>query len=375
MSLVLTEEQTILQQSAVEFYSSVAPVTAFRELRQSSSAYDANTWQQMIELGWTSVLVPEAMGGLEFGVLGIGVLAIEGARTLAVSPLITSAAISVAALNRCKPIPRRDELLTAIASGEKTVAFAHLETDRFNPDILRTQSASAAAGFNINGSKSCVEFAASADIILITARGPNIAHGQSDGFLLLIEPNADGLVLNPIGLMDERQYSDITLSGLEMAKDDKLEWDGENALTSVVDVAIVMAACELYGCSLEAFERTLEYLKDREQFGKKIGSFQALQHRMAYAYTQLELLKSVVYDALSAIENNRKDASMAVSHAKSLANDTAKLVTSEAIQMHGGIGITDELDIGLFYKRARVLRTLWGDSAYHRSRFASLNGY
>lgn len=375
MSLVLSEEQSILQQSAAEFYSSVCPVTAFRKLRDSDHAFDADTWSQMVELGWSSVMVPEELGGLEFGLTGMGVLAIEGARTLAKSPLTSSAAVSVAALNLCKPSAQRNELLSAIVSGEKTAAFAHLETTQFNPAIIRTQSASAADGYNINGSKSCVENAQAADIILMTARSPNAGFSESDGFVLLIDPKAEGIEFNSVGLIDERQYADISISDFNIAKDEKLEWHDGVALAQVLDTATLLAACELYGCSLEAFERTLEYVKDRKQFGEKIGSFQALQHRLAYQYTQLELLKTVIYDALSAVENNRKDAALAVSHAKSLANDTARLVTTEAIQMHGGIGITDELDIGLFYKRARVLRTMWGDSVYHRSRFAGLSGY
>ena len=375
MSLVLSEEQSILQQSAVEFFSSVSPVTAFRGLRETSQAYDAETWLQMVELGWSSILVPEDLGGLEFGLTGMGVLAIEGARTLAKSPLSSSAAVSVAALNHCKPSTQRDALLSALASGAKTAAFAHLETTQFNPSIIRTQSASAVDGFNINGHKSCVENAQSADVVLITARSPDAGYSDSDGFLLLIDPEAEGIECDSVGLLDERQYADISVSDFKIAKDEKLEWNDGAALAQVIDTASVIAACELFGCSLEAFERTLEYVKEREQFGHKIGSFQALQHRLAHQYTQLELLKTVVYDALSAVEKNRKDSSLAVSHAKALANDTARLVTTEAIQMHGGIGITDELDIGLFYKRARVLRTMWGDSVYHRSHFASLSGY
>ncbi len=375
MSLVLTEEQSILQQSAAEFYSSVMPVTAFRQLRESEAVFDAETWSQMVELGWSSIMVPEELGGLEFGLMGMGILAIEGARTLAKSPLTTSAAVSVAALNFCKPSEQRDALLSALAAGEKMAAFAHLETTQFKPAIIRTQSASAADGYNVNGSKSCVENAQSSDVILMTARSPNAGFSESDGFILLIDPKADGIEFNSVGLIDEREYADISISDFNIAKDEKLEWNDDAAVAQVLDTATVIAACELYGCSLEAFERTLEYVKDREQFGNKIGSFQALQHRLAHQYTQLELLKTVVYDALSAVEKNRKDAALAVSHAKALANDTARLVTTEAIQMHGGIGITDELDIGLFYKRARVLRTMWGDSVYHRSRFASLSGY
>ena len=211
MSLVLSEEQSILQQSAVEFFSSVSPVTAFRGLRETSQAYDAETWLQMVELGWSSILVPEDLGGLEFGLTGMGVLAIEGARTLAKSPLSSSAAVSVAALNHCKPSTQRDALLSALASGAKTAAFAHLETTQFNPSIIRTQSASAVDGFNINGHKSCVENAQSADVVLITARSPDAGYSDSDGFLLLIDPEAEGIECDSVGLLDAVSYTHLTL--------------------------------------------------------------------------------------------------------------------------------------------------------------------
>lgn len=377
MSLVLSEEHQILQQSAAEFFSTASPITAFRNLRQTDTAYDPEVWRQMVELGWSAVLVPEALDGLDFGLTGMGVLAIEAARSLVMSPLTSSAAVGVTALKSCQPNDHRDELLKAVGEGKKSVAFAHLETAGYRPDILRTQSASSSAGFTLNGVKPVVANAHSADIILLTSRSATAGYGDSDPYLCVLEKGVKGLTLNPVGLMDEHQYANVECVDLSLAADKRLEWagDAQATLISVLDVATVMAACELYGCSLVAFEQTISYLEDREQFGRKIGSFQALQHRMAHAYTQLELLKSVVFDALGALEAGRKDASIAVSHAKALANDTAKLITTEAIQMHGGIGITDELDIGLFYKRARVLRTLWGDSAWHRARFASLNGY
>ena len=370
MSLVLNDEQQMLMDSAAEFFKQKASVTAFRELRSADQKFDKPTWQSIIDFGWPAILVPEEHDGLGFGISGLGLIAIEAGKNLMVSPLLSNAAISVSALLQCKASLVRDQLLHSIAAGELIVTLARSEKIRFEPESINTIATKTEHGFELSGNKAYVAESSYADTLLVVAR-----HDSKLG-LFVVDANAPGVTKSIIQLMDHRDYANIEFDGVQVDQSQMLDWQDEaSAVANSIDVGALMAACELYGCALEAFERTRVYLCDREQFGRKIGSFQALQHRMAHAYTQLELLKSVLMDSMQALESNRKDASLAISHAKTLANDTARLVTLEAIQMHGGIGITDELDIGLFYKRARVLQATYGDSNYHKNRFATLSGY
>ena len=350
MGLVLNEEQQMLQSTAQEFFSSSLPVDAFRKARDKHQVvqYSEAAWRQMVELGWGAILVPESLEGLEFGLTGMGVICIEAARNLAASPLQSAATLSVESLLRCDVSDSRDELLKAIASGARRPAFAIGEP---------------------HGIVEFVPEGMAADCLLLL----NTTQGSAPS-LLLFELNDDAISRSAVSLIDQRDYAHIELQGMPAAATFEIVANAESVTEHINDVGALITACELFGCSSEAFDRTIDYLCEREQFGQKIGAFQALQHRMAKAYMQLQLLKSVLYDALQALEGEREDASLAVSHAKVLANETAQLVCTEAIQMHGGMGITDELDIGLFYKRSRVIRTVFGSTAYHRQRFAQLSG-
>ena len=372
MSLVLNEEQQMLQESAGEFFRDKASVDAFRQLRSVDAPISTDLWREMVDFGWPAIMIPEDLGGLGFGISGLGMIAVEAGKNLSISPLFSSAALSAHALLQCKASEFRDGLIESIVSGDSLVALAFNESGHFSPHACAVEAIENEDGFVLNGAKTFVAEGGYADKILMTAVI------ESEPTLFVLDASAVGLQRQNLQLIDRRDYVNIEVSNVQVSKHAKLKWaegNAQNAITSITNVGAVMAAAELYGCSLEAFERTRVYLGDRVQFEKRIGSFQALQHRMAFAYTQLQLLKSVLLDALYAVESNRKDASLAVSHAKTLANETASLVTREAIQMHGGIGITDELDVGLFYKRARSLKAQYGDSNYHKDRFASLSGY
>lgn len=371
MALVLNEEQQMLVDSASEFFSSKASTTAFRELRGSERPIDPALWQEITDFGWPAIIVPEELDGLEFGIGALGLLAVEAGKNLSVSPLFSSAALGVSALLQCAATPSRDTLIQAIAAGQTLVALAVSEGAHFRPQEIALTANKTAKGYVLNGTKSFVAEASYADKLLVLAQHENSLA------LFVVSAEAKGVSREKVELMDRRDYVNIDFEGVEVELADNFAWaaDSDTALTKIIDVGALMAAAELYGCSVEAFERTRVYLIDREQFGRKIGSFQAVRHRAAYIFSQLELLKSVLLDALTAVESNRQDASIAVSHLKALANQTARLVTQEAIQLHGGIGITDELDIGLYYKRARVLQAAYGDTNYHKDRFATLSGY
>lgn len=372
MSLVLNDDQLMLQEAARNFLAEKAPVTHFRRLRDAGETNDPELWRAMVELGWPTVAVPEEFGGTGFGMTAQGLIAIEAGRNLVTSPLQTTAGIGVAALLHGANDAARRTLLPKISAGDCCIALAVDEGNHHDPLTTAVTARPAGAGYVLNGTKACVAEGNHADYFVTIAR-------NSDGHLalLLVAAGAAGVMRTPVRLMDSRDYANVDFSDVSVG-DDSVLADGESAdsiIAKVIDIATVIAACELFGIALETFERTVQYLKDREQFGRAIGSFQALQHRAAHAFAQLELLKSVILDALDAVDCDRKDLPLAASHAKALANDTAQLVTNEAIQMHGGIGLTDDLDIGLFFKRARVLRNTYGLSAYHRRRYARLSGY
>ncbi len=377
MALALNEEQIMLRDMARNFFAAKSPVGEFRKVRQKplEHRYSEAVWNNMVELGWSSALIPENLGGCEFGVIGTGLICIESARTLAPTPLVTTAAIAAQALLECEASLVRDQLLRAIANGSRTVTYAHNEGSHYDPEKIRTLATLDNNCFSINGTKQFVPEASYADICLVVAIDTPSTDTQP--CLYAVDMQQEGIENRAVSLIDYRQYANLEFKNVRVSAAKRLKWaySPRKSIAFIENTATILTACELYGCSLEVFSRTIDYLKERSQFGRKIGSFQALQHRAAHAYTQLELLKTVVLDALSAANEQTRDLSIAASHVKALANDTAHLVMTESIQMHGGIGITDELDIGLFYKRARVLRTRHGSSDFHRARFASLNGY
>lgn len=374
MSMVINDEQGMLQIAAKEFFRANLPVNAFRSSRDENNQvrYDTDAWRQMIEMGWGSILLPETLDGLDFGIKGMGLIAIEAAHCLAVTPLQSAATLCVDALLAADQSAARDKLLRDIAAGCAVPTFKLTEAETCQ---LRKES----DNLTISGSLEFVPEAMAADSILLLIEGHDSdTQLDSDTRLVRIDLMQEGVLRKPVCLIDRRDYASVQLNEVAVDSENcfKLhDSSHSNQVQAINDRGALMTACELFGISQETFTRTLEYLKEREQFGQKIGAFQALQHRMAKAYMQIELFKSVLYDALDAVEQGREDATLAVSHAKIIANDVSQLVCREAIQMHGGMGITDELDIGLFYKRARVLRTVFGSTSFHKHRFARLSGY
>ena len=344
-NLVLNEEQEMLQNAAREYFSEAASIEAFRKVRDEQGVVraDREVWQAMVDMGWSSILVPEELDGLDFGLMGMGVLCIEAAKSLAASPLQSSAALSIEALLMCEASEERDALISAIASGDELAITCLTDKSRFVAEGTTADKA----------------------LVLIDQKGVQA--------LQVIELNTDDIERTPRKLIDFRDYAQMDLSAAPVKLSLTVE-HGVDFETRINNIGAALTACEQFGISSEVFERTIAYISERKQFGQEIGSFQAIQHRMAHLYMKLQMLKSVLYDALSALEVSRDDVDLAVSHAKVLGNDVSQAVCTEGIQLHGGMGITDELDIGLFYKRARVLRGVFGSSSVHRERFAQVSG-
>ncbi len=376
MALVLNEEQRMLKDSASEFLKEHAPVEALRKLRDEKDdiGFSQDLWQQMIELGWTAIAIPEAFGGLEFGFQGLGVIFQETGHTLTASPLFSSIVLGASTVELVASDEQKEALLPSIASGETTYALALEETNRHQPSHINCLATPNGTGYTLNGKKVFVLDGHTADKLLVVARTSGEVSDQAGISVFIVDKDAEGLSIHRTHMMDSRNAANIEFNNVNA----ELLGEADTAFTGlqrVLDRGRAILSAEMLGGCLEMFQRTMEYLKDREQFGVKIGSFQALKHRASIMFVEIELAKSVVLDALTAIDNNADNANQLASIAKAKLNDTYQLVTNEATQMHGGIGVTDELDIGLFLKRARVAIHTLGDSSFQRDHFANLNGF
>jgi alkylation response protein AidB-like acyl-CoA dehydrogenase len=373
-----SEECLALRDSARALIGERAPVETLRRLRDENDArgYDQGLWLAMVGLGWSGILVPQEHGGAGLGFLELGVVLEECGRHLVPSPLMSTALLAAAALNGPGD-ERRARFLRSIAAGEAIFSLAHEERAHHRELPVETKVTRSADGFRLFGQKSFVLDGHVADHFVVSAR-PSEA-GDDDGAvtLLLVDAQSPGVKVTRTQMVDSHNAALVRFDDVMVEADDVLA-EGRRAadiLHRVLDAGAVGAAAQMLGGAEEAFARTVAYLKERRQFGVPIGSFQALQHRAAQVFCELELSKSVLLDALAALDEDRADASLAVSAAKAQLCETSRLVTNEAIQMHGGIGMTDEHEIGFFLKRARVLAQTFGDHAFHADRFATLSGY
>ena len=370
---VLNEEQTMLRDMARDWARDEAPVTAFRKMRDSGSTtgYDPDAWAAVAEMGWTGVIIPEAYGGSDFGYLSLGLILEELGKSLAATPLASSALAAASALVLAGDEAQKAAWLPRIADGSIVGTLAVDEGPRHDPANIAATATPTNGGWTLNGLKAFVPEGDSADLLIVAARTP-------DGVALFLVPSdAAGVTRVNRRMVDSRSHADIRLTDVVLGADALLGEvaQGATLLTAVLDRARVAAAAEMLGLAIGAFDTTLDYMKVRVQFGQTIGSFQALQHRAAELFTQIELTRSSVEAALEAIDAGRVDVDQMASLAKATASDTIHLVSREMIQLHGGIGMTDEHDAGFYIKRARVLETAWGNAGFHRDRFARLNGY
>lgn len=376
MPLVLNEDQNMLKDSAKSFCTDNTPITQLRSLRDENdeSGFDRNTWQQMVELGWTGITVPEDFGGLGFGYMGLGVVMEECGRTLTASPLFATAVLGTTAVVEGGSQEQKSELLGQVVAGELLLALALEETPHHSPYGAETKAEKSGDGYRVSGSKKFVLDGHVADKIVVVARSSGSA-GDRDGLtLVLVDRASSGVTVTRTIMADSRNAANIEFDGAEgviLGEEGK----GADVLDKVLDAGRILIAAEMLGGVQECFERTVEYLKTREQFGVPIGSFQALKHRAAQMFCEVELSKSVVLEALSALDEGSEQTAELASLAKARLNDTYNLVSSEGVQMHGGIGMTDEYEIGFFMKRSRVCEHTLGSSAFHRDRYGVIQGY
>ncbi|MGO8917733.1 MAG: acyl-CoA dehydrogenase family protein [Stellaceae bacterium] len=379
MALVLDSDTALIRDTALDFFAKRAPVSALRKLRDDKDVlgFSLPLWRQMAELGWAGFLVPEAYGGADFGCLGLGQVMEAAGRTLAASPLLATAMIGASALALAGSALQKEAHLPALARGERLVALALEEGAHHAPAGIAATARRRAGGFRLDGEKRFVLDGHVADLLIVAARTAG-APGDRHGITLFLVPgDAKGLTRTRTFMVDSRNAARLSLDGVELAAEAVLGSvdDGAAVLDPVLDRARAGLAAEMLGSAAAAFERTVQYLKDRKQFGVPIGSFQALKHRAAAMFCEIELARSAVVAALAALDAKAADAGALASLAKAKAGDAFFLVGNEGVQMHGGIGMTDEHEIGFFLKRARVAQAAFGDSAFHRDRYASLMGY
>ncbi|MDJ0789813.1 MAG: acyl-CoA dehydrogenase family protein [Myxococcota bacterium] len=379
MSLVLTEEQELIKQTAAEFVQEKSPVTELRALRDAEDpvGFSRGLWKEMSELGWPGIPIAEEHGGSGLGMAELGVLLEECGRTLAPYPFLSTVVLGAGAIERAGTEAQKQTLLPGVCKGETLLALALEETGRFAPGHVETRATAEGSGYRISGEKRFVLDGQVADQLVVVARTSGEAKDRDGLTLFLVGPGAKGCDVRRTSMVDSRGAARVVLSDVQVSNDAVLGEVGRGAdvIEPLLDRAAAALAAELVGIASEVFERTVQYLKTREQFGVRIGTFQALKHRAAHMFCELELAQAVTLDALRALDEGRADASRIASAAKARASDTASLVTCEGLQMHGGIGMTDEEEIGLFLKRAKAAELAFGDSAYHRDRFATLTGF
>ena len=372
MPLILTEEQTMLQDAADGFLNEQAPIAHLRKLRDERDAdgVSRDLWRAFGEMGFAGVIIPEALGGMGLGAVEAGVIAESLGRTLTPSPYLGSSILSAKVLIEGGS-QAQQAWLPRIAAGEAILALAVDEGAKHAPSRIATRAERAGNGFRLNGAKAFVLDGHVADALIV------VATADEGTTLFLVDPATAGVEIERTVMVDAHNAARITLTDVAVDADAVIGavGGGETLLDGALNLGRACAASSLTGAGDQAFKTTMDYLRTRKQFGKLIGEFQALQHRAAHLFSELELARAATIGAQIAIDEGREDAPLAASIAKAKAGRVAELAVQEAVQMHGGVGMTDAFDVGLFMKRVRVLNELLGDAGFHAERVARAQGF
>ena len=379
MALVLTEEQSMLRDSARGLISDKAPVSHLRHLRDSKDAtgFSRDLWKAFAEMGFSGLLIPEKFGGSGLGCVEAGVVMEEIGRTLMPSPFLSTAVLAASALSRGGSEAQKAQYLPGISAGSLLAALAIDEGAKHRPLQTNMQAVRYGNGFRLNGAKALVVDGHTADLLIVAARTGGSAGERSGLTLFLVDPRTRGVATERTAMVDSHNAARIEFANVEVNADHVLgEVDqGHRLLEGVLNIGRGAVASEMVGLSEEVFDRTVGYLRERKQFGKLIGEFQALQHRAAQLYIEIEITRAAVLKALQTLDGDFEHAGAAVAVAKARAGSTAAQAVQEGVQMHGGMGMTDQFDIGFFMKRARVCQELFGDSNFHADQLARMKSY
>ncbi len=380
MTLVLTEDQELLAKTALDFVRAHSPVSRMRALRdaQDSVGYSPDLWQEMAKLGWTGILIPEEYGGAGLGLAELAVILEALGRNLAPEPFLSTVLLGGQLIAQAGSSEQKRTWLPGIASGERILTVAYQEArSRYDLHRVTTQASAEGDDWRLSGEKIQVLDGQNADALIVSARTAGEQSEQDGITLFLITPDTPGLTIRPQTRVDSRAAALVNLDGVKVgaARIVGTPGQGLQTLSHSVDLATVGLCAEMLGGMSQIFDDTLEYLKTREQFGVVIGSFQALKHRAAKVFMEIELCRSSVMAAANAVDEGEADLALLVSLAKARCSDAFILATNESVQMYAGIGMTDEHDAGFYLKRARAAEMTFGDAAWHRDRWARLRGY
>ncbi|WP_126176454.1 acyl-CoA dehydrogenase family protein [Tsuneonella rigui] len=379
MPLYHDDDQAMLAETAQQFMGDEGAIGKqlrhWRD-RECKDGFGHDLWKQMAEMGFTGIIVPEADGGLGMGHVEAGIVLEEIGRNLTPSPFLTSSVMAATALAAANE-DARGRWLPGLVSGDSVFAVAIDEGPKHRPERIATKAERSGNGFKLSGKKDFVVQGASADMIVVAARTSGADDDEQGVTLFAVPKDAAGLGHNSVRLVDSSMASHLTLDGVELDGDAVIgEVDGgREVLNRVLDAGRVGAAAEAVGVARGSMDMTIDYLKQRKQFGKLIGEFQALQHRAAHLYSEVEIARAVVIKAQQLLDAGAENASLMASVAKAKVGKAAGLAVKEGVQMHGGIGMTDEYDIGLYMKRDRALAEFMGDVYYHADRVARMSGY
>jgi alkylation response protein AidB-like acyl-CoA dehydrogenase len=371
MPLYLTDDQAMLRDTARDFMASEGAIAKqlrhWRD-RNCKDGFGHGLWKQFGELGFTAILVDEADGGLGLGHVEAGIVLEEIGRNLTPSPFLVTAVTVVEALRGSGV---RERWLPGILSGDIVAALAVDEGPKHRPELVAMKAERAGNGFRLSGRKQFVVQGASADFFIVAAEA------EEGLTLFAVEKGAGGLDVEGVRLADSSIGARIEFNDVAVDADAVIGevGQGKAVLTRVLNAGRTGAASEMVGVASGAMDMTVAYLRQRKQFGRPIGEFQALQFRAAHLYSELEIARAATLKAQQLLDEDSPDAEAMVSVAKAKAGRVSTLAVQEGVQMHGGIGMTDEYDIGLYMKRDRALNELFGDANYHADRLARLKGY
>ena len=375
--IALDEDRIMLRDSAREFLTDKSPVSELRRLRDTKDkdGFSRELWRGMTDMGWNGILVDEAHGGSDFGHVGMAIVCEEMGRTLTASPFLSTAVMAATAIRRGGSEEQKKKWLPAISDAKAIIALAVDEGRKHAPERTALKAEMSGNAFKLNGEKSFVVDGHVADAIIVAARTEGEPGDRNGISLFLVDAKAPGISIERVIGVDSRNNARIKFENVNAVDALGETGKGFGLLENALNAGRAGVSAELLGVASESFDRTVAFLKERKQFGKPIGAFQALQHRAAHLFGELELLRSLVLSACVTLDKSPDAAGSVVSAAKYKACEVGKLAVSEAVQMFGGMGMTDEVDIGLFMKRARAAQELLGDAYFHADRFAMSQKY
>jgi alkylation response protein AidB-like acyl-CoA dehydrogenase len=380
MNLALSEDQELIAKTAADFVAERSPVSRMRALRDRADdvGFSRELWKEMAELGWVGIPFAESIGGAGMGLAELVVVVEALGRTLAPEPFLSCVGLAGSAIAELGSTAQQEEWLAPLVEGDRLLAFAHSESgSRYDVNHVSTRAVEDGSGFKLSGTKLQVLDGHVADAFVVVARTAGEVADETGIGLFIVPAEAAGVSVERQTRVDSRNAAIVRFDDVAVPASNVLGTPGGSAaaLARIVDRATVVLCAEMLGGMSQAFELTLGYLKERVQFDTVIGTFQGLKHRAARVFMEVELSRSCVMAAARAIDEDLPEASKLVSVAKARCSDAYVLATNEGVQMFGGVGMTDEYDIGLYMKRARAAELTFGDGAHHRDRWAALSGY